>query len=118
MDTPLEMHKLAFKAAEVTRCAAEQKKYWEMHDQFFTNQRTLKPENWEAYGQVVGLEKLSFQQCIDSGRYASEIRKDMAEGQSQRPQRGHRSSRGSHVLLDFLIPWSFFPISRSASRRP
>ena len=27
------------------------------------------------------MEKLSFQQCIDSGRYATEIRKDMAEGQ-------------------------------------
>ena len=82
MDFPLEsIHKQAFKLAEMAHCAGEQGKYWEMHDQFFTNQKTLKPENWEAYGQVAGLEKLSFQQCIDSGRYASEIRKDMAEGQ-------------------------------------
>ena len=82
MDFPLEsIHKQALKLAEIAHCAGEQGKYWEMHDQFFTNQRALKPENWEAYGQVVGVEKFSFQQCIESGRYASKIRKDMAEGQ-------------------------------------
>ena len=52
-----------------------------MHSQFFANQRTLKPEDWEVHGQVVGVEKISFQRCIESGGYASEIRKDMAEAQ-------------------------------------
>ena len=82
MDFPLEsIHKQALKLAEIAHCAGEQEKYWEMHDQFFANQKALKPENWEVYGQAVGVEKSSFQQCIESGRYASEIRKDMAEGQ-------------------------------------
>ncbi len=82
MDFPLEsIHKEAFKLAEIAHCAGEQGKYWEMYNQFFANQRTLKPEDWEVHGQVVGLEKFSFQRCIDSGGYTSEIRKDMAEAQ-------------------------------------
>lgn len=82
MDFPLEsIHKQAFKLAELAQCSGEQGKYWEMRDQFFTNQRTLNPEDWQVHSQIVGLEKISFQQCIDSGKYAAEIRKDMAEGQ-------------------------------------
>ena len=82
MDFPLEsIHKQALKLAEIAHCSGEQGKYWEMHSRFFASQTTLKPENWRVYGELVGLEKFSFQQCIDSGRYASEIRKDMAEGQ-------------------------------------
>ncbi len=82
MDFPLEsIHKQAFKLAEIAHCSGEQGKYWEMHKHFFAVQQTLKPEDSQVHGQIVGLEKISFQQCIDSGKYASEIRKDMAEGQ-------------------------------------
>ena len=83
MDFPLEaIHKFAFKAAETARCAAEQGKFWEMHDQLFGSQKTLTDfSDWTAQAQKVGLKMPEFESCLSSGRYASEIRKDLAQGQ-------------------------------------
>jgi protein-disulfide isomerase len=84
MDFPLEnIHKFAFKAAETARCAGEQGKFWEMHDQLFGSQKTLTDfSNWTAQAQQVGLKMPEFESCLSSGKHASEIRKDLAQGQS------------------------------------
>lgn len=78
---PLEtIHPAAFKAAEAALCGGEQGKYWEMHDKLFTNQNALAPANLLEYAKSVGLDGGKFQACLDSGRQAATIRKDMAEG--------------------------------------
>src|SRR5262245_30788048 len=84
MDFPLEsIHKFAFKAAETGRCAAEQGKFWEMHDQLFASQATLTDfSNWTAHAEKVGLKMPEFESCLASGKYASDIRKDLAQGHS------------------------------------
>ena len=80
VDLPLEsIHKLAFKAAEAANCAGEQGKYWEMHDRLFANQKTLEP--WKAHAEAVGLDVSKFEGCLNAGKQAEEIRKDMAEAQ-------------------------------------
>ena len=80
LDFPLEsIHKLAFKAAEAANCAGEQGKYWEMHDRLYENQKSLEP--WTAHAEAIGLDMGKFQDCLNGGRYAHEIRKDMAEAQ-------------------------------------
>jgi protein-disulfide isomerase len=80
MDLPLEsIHKLAFKAAEAANCAGEQGKFWEMHDRLFANQKTLEP--WKAHAEAVGLDVSKFEGCLNAGKQAEEIRKDMAEAQ-------------------------------------
>jgi protein-disulfide isomerase len=79
-DLPLEsIHKNAFKAAEAAHCAGEQKKYWEMHDRLFANQNALEPAMLTAHAQAIGLDSKKFQACLDSGKYADQIRKDIAE---------------------------------------
>lgn len=79
-DLPLEsIHKNAFKAAEATHCAGEQKKFWEMHDRLFENQKELEPAMLTAHAQAIGLDAGKFQQCLESGKYAADIRKDIAE---------------------------------------
>jgi protein-disulfide isomerase len=79
-DLPLEsIHKNAFKAAEAAHCAGEQNKYWEMHDRLFANQNALEPAMLTAHAQAIGIDAKKFQACLDSGKYADQIRKDIAE---------------------------------------
>jgi len=80
LDFPLEsIHRSAFKAAEAANCAGEQGKYWEMHDRLYANQNVL--DQWTEHAKAVGLDVPKFEECLNSGRQAAEIRKDMAEGQ-------------------------------------
>ncbi|HEY3172354.1 MAG TPA: thioredoxin domain-containing protein [Thermoanaerobaculia bacterium] len=79
-DLPLEsIHKNAFKASEAAHCAGEQNKYWEMHDRLFANQNSLEPAMLTAHAQAIGADAKKFQACLDSGKYAAEIRKNIAE---------------------------------------
>src|SRR5262245_28916057 len=81
-DFPLEsIHQYAFKAAEATHCASEQGKYWEMHDRLFANQNALGLTDLPGHAQALGLEVAAFQKCLESGRYAEAIRKDIADAQ-------------------------------------
>ena len=81
-DLPLEtIHRLAFKTAEATHCAGEQGKYWEAHDRFFANQGTLARKDLTAHAQALGLDVSAFDQCLDSGRHAERVRKDLGDAQ-------------------------------------
>jgi protein-disulfide isomerase len=79
-DFPLEFHKNAFKAAEAAQCAGAQGKFWEMHDRLFSSQTALAPEDLVGHAKAIGLQETEFQQCLDSGRFAAQIKKDIAEG--------------------------------------
>ena len=79
-DMPLEsMHKSAFKAAEATRCAGDQGKYWEMHERLFASQQMLEP--WSAHAQALGLDGKMFEACMNGGKYAQAVRADIAVAQ-------------------------------------
>jgi protein-disulfide isomerase len=80
-DMPLEnIHPLAFKAAEASRCAGEQGKYWEMHDRLYANQQALEP--WSAHAKALGLDVAAFDACMNSARYAGAVRADLATAQT------------------------------------
>ena len=79
---PIEsIHPHAFKAHEAATCAGEQGQYWEMHNRLFANQQSLGPSALAAHAQSLALDLSAFQTCLDSGRHASKIRGDLAEGQ-------------------------------------
>ena len=79
-DLPLEsIHKNAFKASEAAHCANEQGKFWQMHDRLFENQQALEVAKLTEHATAVGVDAKKFQACLDSGKYAADIRKDMAE---------------------------------------
>ncbi len=83
MNLPLEgMHKSAFKAAEAAACAGEQGKFWEMHDRLFANQQII--DQWKSHAEAIGLDVGKFQECLDGGRQAAQVRSDMAEAQKAR----------------------------------
>lgn len=82
LDLPLEaIHKNAFKAAEATRCAKGQGKYWEMHERLFTNQQALNPDDLVGHAKAIGLNEDGFKRCLTEGTYAAAVRRDMGEAQ-------------------------------------
>lgn len=83
-DLPLEsIHKNAFKASEAAHCAGEQGdgKFWPMHDRLFANQQTLELAKLPEHATAIGLDAKKLQACLESGKYAAEIRKDIAEAE-------------------------------------
>jgi protein-disulfide isomerase len=78
-DLPLDFHKNAFKAAEASHCAGEQGKYWEMHDVLFGNQAALGAEQLPGHARTLGLDESKFKECLESGRFAAPIRRDIAD---------------------------------------
>lgn len=79
-DFPLSIHSHAQKAAEASRCAGEQDKYWEYHDVLFKNSSALGPDNFKKFAADLKLDTTKFTQCLDSGKYAEAVNQDMADG--------------------------------------
>lgn len=80
-DFPLEsIHKEAFKAHETVNCAGGQGKYWEMHGRLFQNQNQLGAVDLAKHAQAIGLSLPEFKECLEGGKQAVEIRKDIEEG--------------------------------------
>ncbi len=81
-DFPLEaLHPDAFKAHEAAHCAGDQGKYWEMHNQLFNGSPALQLDKLPGYAAQLGLQADPFRQCLESGKYAEQVRKDLDEGQ-------------------------------------
>jgi predicted DsbA family dithiol-disulfide isomerase len=56
--------------------------FWEMHDRLFANQQTI--DQWKSHAAAVGLDVNKFEQCLDGGRQAAQVRSDIAEAQKAR----------------------------------
>ena len=78
-DYPLDFHRNAEKAAEAARCAGEQGRFWEMHDRLFANQQAIAATDLPKYAEALHLDQAAFQSCLDSGRYADDIKRSIAD---------------------------------------
>jgi len=63
-------------AAEASLAAADQGKYWEMHDLLLKNSPRLDRESLIKYAKELGLDAKLFTAAIDSKKHASEIERD------------------------------------------
>lgn len=80
-DFPLEdIHPQARLAAEAAACAHEQQKFWPYHDLLFNDQSKLELGNLLNYATQVGIDSQNFTDCLKSGKYQSEVKKDQADG--------------------------------------
>lgn len=68
MDFPLRNHPHAYKAAEASACAADEGKFWQMHDLLFANQQALQAEKLPGYAEELGLDAGAFEKCLDAGK--------------------------------------------------
>ena len=86
-DFPLSFHPNAQKASEAAECAKEQNKYWEMHDKLFIAQEEWSnlaaadaAKKFKEYAASLGLPAASYASCLDTGKTAAEVKKDLADG--------------------------------------
>jgi protein-disulfide isomerase len=80
-DLPLEaIHPLARQAAEAARCAGEQGKFWEYHDQLYAVAPKLSTEDLKSSAKQIGLNTTAFDQCLASGKYRAGVQKDLNDG--------------------------------------
>ena len=63
-------------------CAADQGKFWEMHDRLFGDQQKLGVDDLKQSAVALGLKADVFNQCLDSGKKEAEWKHDMDEGTS------------------------------------
>ncbi|MEO8217041.1 MAG: thioredoxin domain-containing protein [Acidobacteriota bacterium] len=77
---PLSIHADAQKAAEASLCANDQGKFWALHDAMFKNQNQLKPADLVTKAADLGMNKDQFQQCLESSKYADQVKKDAQAG--------------------------------------
>lgn len=78
----ISIHQYAQKAAEAGECAADQGKFWEMHDKMFASQPALAVTNLKSYAKDLGLNQTQFDSCLDSGKYASRVNQQSTEAEA------------------------------------
>lgn len=74
---PIERHKEAQKAHEAAACAADQDEFWAYHDLLYARQDALDVESLKQYAAEAGLNVGQFNQCLNTGRYADHVKRDM-----------------------------------------
>jgi|SRR3989338_703372 len=84
---PLEFHPMALPSALASECAAEQGKFWEMHDKIFQEQAKLgtgtvsyTEASLKKWAGQIGLNAGQFNACLDSQKYASRVNGDQEYG--------------------------------------
>jgi protein-disulfide isomerase len=81
LDFPLsEIHSHAEKAAEAARCAGEQGKFWEYHDDLFANQSKLEDDSLIERAQKLHLDETAFRTCLTSRKFKHDIEVNLQEG--------------------------------------
>jgi protein-disulfide isomerase len=78
---PLDFHPQAQKAGEAAACAAEQGRFWEMHDLLWDKPTQLQVPELKQHAGVLGLDAQAFAACLDGGRHADLVERDFRAGQ-------------------------------------
>jgi protein-disulfide isomerase len=80
-DLPLrDIHPQAQLAAEASRCAGEQGKFWDLHDLLFANQNKLDRPGLLGLAHDLKLDEKQFDSCLTSGKYQAQIEQDRQLG--------------------------------------
>ena len=75
------------RAGEASECAADLDAFWEYHDKLFDNQSgenrgAFNKDNLKRFAAELGLDQQSFDECMDSGKYASLVQEETQAAQT------------------------------------
>lgn len=81
---PISIHSNAMPAALAAECAAEQGKFWEMHDQLLKDKEAneVNAAQYKADAKSLGLDREKFNKCLDEEKYKDAVYAQMDEGKS------------------------------------
>ncbi len=79
---PLPFHNNATPAAIAAVAAAEQGKFWQMHDKLFANQQALGAADLEKYAQEIGLDMAKYKAAIESPKTKAVVEADKKMGET------------------------------------
>lgn len=89
-DFPLPQHKNSQSAHNAAACAADQGKFWEMHDRIYNaqdqwnTQATDNPKPFFAkFAEDIGLNTSEWEKCYDSRKHQGRILANIAEGEKR-----------------------------------
>jgi len=105
-DFPLPMHKNTMAASNAAACAADQGKFWEMHDELFRNQPEWNGEATDnpkklflGYVKSLGMNTDTWEKCFDAQTHQSRVLANQAEGNRRKVQ-----STPTFVIGTRMIP--------------
>ena len=74
-------HPHAQRAAEAAEAAAEQGRFWEMHDRLFEHQDAIADDDLVAYARELGLDVQRFERELREGVHARRVHEDRLSGE-------------------------------------
>jgi protein-disulfide isomerase len=78
-DLPLENHADAMRAAMAGRCAADQKRFWELRDIMAANPDKLDMKSLVKTAESLKLDVKAFRECIESEKYKNAVQTDIMD---------------------------------------
>jgi protein-disulfide isomerase len=75
-------------SAMAAYCAADQNKFWDMHDSLFTNNQDLEEQGafsgrrLQEIAQSVGLDMNAFNSCYSTNKYQNQVNQDFVDAQA------------------------------------
>jgi protein-disulfide isomerase len=75
-----QIHQRAQKAAEAAIGAAQEGKFWEMHNLLFENRKNLGTISLKLYSKEAGISNKKFLDALVNSTYSWEVRNDLLEG--------------------------------------
>jgi protein-disulfide isomerase len=75
-DVPIPGHPRAMPAAEASRCAAEQQRFWPYHELLFKEPQALSDSDLSQHAQTVRLDMVKFKACVEGGKFREAVQSD------------------------------------------
>jgi uncharacterized protein (TIGR03437 family) len=75
-------------SAMAAHCAGDQYRFWQYHDYLYAHQGNENngwgaPDHQKQFAAIMGLNAGQFSQCLDSGKYFSEVQSENADARSR-----------------------------------